>query len=46
MSLRVVWMDGVGGSSRFCLLPGMMGWRRILTKVEEIGVWPDGLLDA
>ena len=24
----------------------MMGWLRILSKVEDIGVWPDGLLDA
>ena len=24
----------------------MMSWARILTKVEDVGIWPDGLLDA
>ena len=24
----------------------MMSWLRIFTKVEDLGVWPDGLLDA
>ena len=38
-------MAGVGGSK---VLP--LSWydelARILTKVEDVGVWPDGLLDA
>ena len=36
-------MVGVGGSSRSCQLPDLA---RILAKVEDVGVWPDGLLDA
>ena len=43
--LPVVLMAGVGGSLRFCLFPGMMDWP-ILTKVENTGVWADGLLDV
>ena len=45
--LLVVWMVGVGGSSSLCLFPGLMvSLVRILAKVEELGVWPEGLLDA
>ena len=39
-------MAGVGGSLRFCLSPWYDGLARILTKVEDTGVWPDGLLDG
>ena len=37
-------MEGVEGSSFFFF--GMMYLARILTKVEDFGIWPDGLLDA
>ena len=33
-------------SSRFCLLRGLMALLVIISKVEEVGVWPEGLLDA
>ena len=46
MPLLVVLMVGVGGSLRCFLFLGMMRLARILSKVEELGVWPDGLLDA
>ena len=39
-------MVGVGGSLRFCLLPWFDCLARILSEVEEVGVWPEGLLDA
>ena len=46
MPLRVVLM--VGRWREFKVLP--VSWydelARILTKFEEFGVWPDGLLDA
>ena len=29
-----------------CLFLGLMRLARILVKVEDLGVWPDGLLDA
>ena len=32
------WMDGVGESSRFCLLPGMMGWRVFLPSLRRMGL--------
>ena len=38
--------DGVGVSLRCYLLLGFDGLARILYKVEDLGVWPDGLLDA
>ena len=34
------------GSSSPCLFPGLMDLARILAKVEELGVWSEGLLDA
>ena len=37
-------MAGVGGSSSRC--QWFDGLARILAKVEELGVWPEGLLDA
>ena len=40
---RMVW---VGGSLRCCLFHGLMVFARILSCVEDFGVWPDGLLDA
>ena len=39
-------MAGAGGSSRFLPLSWFDELARILTKVEDLGVWPDGLLDA
>ena len=46
MPLRVVLM--VGGWRELKVLPVSWydGLARILTKVEDTGVWPDGLLDA
>ena len=44
MLLLVVLM-GVGGSLRFSQFLDTMSWARIFTKVEDVGVWPDGLLD-
>ena len=41
--LLVVWMAEIGGSSRLCRFVGLA---RILSKVEDTGVWPEGLLDA
>ena len=34
-------MGGVGVSLRFCLLLGFDGLAKILTRVEETGVWPN-----
>ena len=39
-------MVGVGGSSSPCLSLGFDGLARIFAKVEELGVWPELLLDA
>ena len=39
-------MAGAGGSSRFLPLSWFDELARIRTKVEDLGVWPDGLLDA
>ena len=44
--LLVVLMAGVGGRSRFYLFSWYDELARILSKVEDVGVWPDGLLDA
>ena len=40
------WMVGVGGILKCCLFSWFDGLARILSCVEETGVWPDGLLDA
>ena len=39
-------MIGVGGSLKSFPVSWYDGLARILTKVEDTGVWPDGLLDA
>ena len=39
-------MVGVGGSLKVLPVSWFDELARILTKVEELGVWPDGLLDA
>ena len=45
--LPAVLMAGVGGSLKSVLpVSWCDGLARILTKVEDTGVWPDGLLDA
>ena len=46
MPLLVAWMGGAGVSSRCYLLLLFHGLARILSRVEELGVWPEGLLDA
>ena len=40
--LLVVWMAGVGGSSRLCRFLGLM----VVLVSWDTGVWPEGLLDA
>ena len=44
--LLVVWMAGVRGSSRLCRFPGLMVLLVSCPKVEDPGVWPEGLLDV
>ena len=38
-----MWLDE---SLKYCLFRGFDGLARILSCVEDFGIWPDGLLDA
>ena len=44
--LLVVWTVGVGESFKSLPVSWFDGLARIFAKVEELGVWPEGLLDA